>query len=71
MGIKIDGQWIEERVRRYKDLHFGVDQYLDTKIEGYSRSQANLVGHISGFVTGDPDYEGWIPDDAEFWSVII
>ena len=71
MGSKIDRQWIDERVRRYKDLHFGADQYLDTKIEGHSRSQANLVGHLSGLVTGDPDYEGWIPDDAEFWSVII
>ena len=71
MGSKIDKQWIGERVRRYKDLRFGVDQYLDTKIEGHSRSQANVVGHISGFVTGDPDYEGWIPDDSEFWSVII
>ena len=71
MGMKIDERWIDERVRRYKDLHFGVDQYLDTKIEGNSRSQANLVGHLSGLVTGDPDYEGWIPDDAEFWSVII
>ena len=71
MGIKIDEQWISERVRRYKQLNFGIDQYLDTKIPGHSRSQANLVGHVSTFRTGDPDYDGWIPDDSEFWSVII
>ena len=34
MGIKIDAQWISERVRRYKDLHFGIDQYLDTLVSG-------------------------------------
>jgi len=69
--VMLTEKWINERVRRYEDLEFGVDQYLDTKIPGHSRSQANMVGHTSSFITGDPDYEGWIPDDAEFWSVVI
>ena len=61
MGSKIDRQWIDERVRRYKDLHFGADQYLDTKIEGHSRSQANLWATSQGWSPATRTTRGGYP----------